>query len=111
LEEATGKSVDCEKMKPEGFDEKLQNAQEYERVVKNPNEDASNVKMGAAEYEKFIGELKSYNKLVGDAVREYAEKECEISFEQISEDAFGKLMSSNDWTMEQVMQLGIIIED
>ena len=101
----------AEKMKPEGFDEKLQNAQEYERVVKNPNEDASNLKMGAAEYEKFISELKSYNKLVGDAVKEYAEKECEISFEPLSEDAFGKLMASNEWTMEQVMQLGIIIQD
>ena len=101
----------AEKMKPKGFDEKLQNAQEYERVVKNSNEDASNIKMGAAEYEKFISELKSYNKLVGDAVREYAEKECEISFEPISEDAFCKLMSSNDWTMGQVVQLGIIIED
>lgn len=101
----------AEKMKPEGFDEKLQNAQEYERVVKNPNENTSNLKMGAAEYEKFISELNSYNKLVGDAVREYAEKECEISFEPISEDVFCKLMSSNDWTMGQVVQLGIIIED
>lgn len=101
----------AEKLKPDGFDEKIQDAQEYERVAKNPNEDASNLKMGATEYEKFISELKSYNKLVGDAVREYAEKECEISFEPLSEDAFGKLMASNEWTMEQVMQLGIIIED
>lgn len=101
----------AEKLKPEGFDEKLQNAQEYERVTRDSQNDASKLKMGAAEYEKFISELKSYNKLVGDAVKEYAEKECEISFEPLSEDAFGKLMASNDWTMEQVVQLGIIIGD
>lgn len=101
----------AEKLKPEGFDERLQNAQEYERVTRDPKEDATKIKMGAAEYDKFIGELKSYNKLVGDAVKEYAEKECKISFEPLSEDAFGKLMSSNDWNLEQVMQLGIIIED
>ena len=99
----------AEKMKPEGFDEKLQNAQEYERIVKNPNEDASNLKMGAAEYEKFISELKSYNKLVCDAVKEYSEKECNLSFEPISEDAFGKLMASNEWTMEQATTLGSLI--
>ena len=99
----------AEKFKPDGFDEKLQNAQEYERVSKTPNEDASNIKIGAAEYEKFISELKSYNKLVSDAVKEYAENECEISFEPLSEDAFGKLMASNEWTMEQVTTLGSLI--
>lgn len=99
----------AEKFKPEGFDEKLQDAREYERVSQTPNEDASNLKMGAAEYEKFISELKSYNKLVGDAVKEYSEKECNLSFEPISEDAFGKLMASNEWTMEQVTTLGSLI--
>ena len=99
----------AEKFKPEGFDEKLQNAQEYERVTRDPQNDTSKLKMGAAEYDKFIGELKSYNKLVGDAVKEYSEKECNLSFEPISEDAFGKLMASNEWTMEQVTTLGSLI--
>ena len=72
-------------------------------------DDTSKLKMGAAEYDKFIGELKSYNKLVGDAVKEYSEKECNLSFEPISEDAFGKLMASNEWTMEQVTTLGSLI--
>ena len=99
----------AEKMKPDGFDENLQNAQEYERVTKDANADASKLKMGAAKYSKFIGELQKYNRLVGDAVKEYAKKEVEIEIELLSEESFGKLMSSNDWTMEQTVEIGMLI--
>lgn len=101
----------AEKMKPERFDENLENAQEYEKAMKDANVDASSLKMGAAEYNKFISELKAYNELVGKTIEEYANKKVKVEFEPLSEDAFGKLMASNDWTMEQVIQLGIIIGD
>ena len=99
----------AEKMKPDGFDEKLHDAQEYERVTKDANADASNLKMGVAEYNAFINTLKSYNKLVTDAVKDFADKEVSVSFEPLSEDAFGKLMASNDWTMEQTVEIGMLI--
>ena len=99
----------ADKMKPDGFDEKLHDAQEYERVTKDASADASNLKMGAAEYNAFINTLKSYNKLVTDAVKDFADKEVSVSFEPLSEDAFGKLMASNDWTMEQTVEIGMLI--
>lgn len=101
----------AEKLKPEGFDEKLENAQEYERVSKNADADTTSLKMGAAEYDVFIKELQDYNKLVGKAVKEYADKEVKVEFEPLSDDAFGKLMASNDWNFDQVMKLGSLITD
>jgi hypothetical protein len=98
-----------EKMKPEGFDENLRKAQEYERVTKDANADASKLEMGAAEYSEFIKELQKYNKIVGDAIKEFADKEVELEFEKLTEDAFGKLMASNEWTMEQAMEIGMLI--
>ena len=101
----------AEKFKPEGFDENLRKAQEFERVTKDKDADTSKLKMGAAEHDAFIkGDWTKYNKLVADAVDEYAKKENKITIEPISEEAFGKLMSSNDWTFGQVDVLDIIIE-
>jgi hypothetical protein len=99
----------AEKLKPEGFDENLRKAQEYERVAKDKEAGASKLEMGAAEYGEFIKKLKEMNKLVADALKEFANKEVDIDFEPISEDAFTKLMASNDWTMEQAVMIGELI--
>lgn len=99
----------AEKLKPEGFDDDLRKAQEYERVTKDKDADASKLEMGAAEYGEFIKNLKEMNKLVADALKEFANKEVDIDFEPISEDAFTKLMASNDWTMEQAVMIGELI--
>lgn len=99
----------AEKLKPEGFDDDLRKAQEYERVTKNKETDASKLEMGAAEYGEFIKKLKEMNKLVADALKEFANKKVDIDFEPISEDAFTKLMASNDWTMEQAVMIGELI--
>lgn len=99
----------AEKMKPEGFDEKYQKAQEYERVMRDKGADASKPEMGAAEYSKFVTEVQSYNRLVADAVKEYAEKEVELEFEPLPDETFEKLMVSNEWTLEQALELGMLI--
>lgn len=99
----------AEKLKPtDDFGERLQKAQEYERMLQ-ANEDMSKSPMGAAEYNAFLKEFQDYNKLVSDAVKEFADKEVELVFEGVSEDAFGKLMASNEWTMEQVIEIGTLI--
>jgi hypothetical protein len=99
----------AEKMKPgDDFDDRLQKAQEFERL-RNTNGDMSKAPMGAAEYQEFITEFKNYQKLVNDAVKEFADKEVEIEFEPVSEEVFGKLMSSNDWTVDQTTTLGDFI--
>lgn len=100
----------ADKMKPtEDFADRLQKAQEYEWKVKDPNLDASTLPMGAAEYHEFVKELQRYNKLVNDSVKEFADKEVELEFEPLSEDAFGQLMASNEWTMEQTVELGMLV--
>lgn len=102
----------AEKMKPsDDFTERLQKAQEYEQMVRKPDFDAQKLPMGAAEYDEFIKELRKYNKLVDDAVREFADKEVELDFDPVSEDAFGKLMASNQWTMAQAVELGEMITE
>ena len=99
----------AEKFKPsEDFAEKLQKAQEFGRM-RNANEDMSKSPMGAAEYDEFLKVFQEYNKLVTNAVKEFAEKEVEIEFEPLSDAAFGKLMSSNDWTVEQAVEIGSLI--
>ena len=99
----------AEKFKPsDDFADRLQKAQEYERML-HANADMVNSPMGAAEYGAFVDEFQRYNQLVTNAVKEYADKEVEISFDGLSEDAFGKLMASNEWTMEQVIEIGTLI--
>ena len=99
-----------QKMKPtEDFDEQLQKAQQYEVEIRKPDCDASKLPIGAAEYGQFLDEFKSYQKLVNDTIKEFAEKEVSLEFDPVSEDAFGKLMASNDWTLDQVATLGEII--
>ncbi len=104
----------AEKLKPEiegGFDETLAKAQEYEALVRE-NGDMTKSPIGAAEYNAFIEEFKKYNELVGKAIEEFANKEVKLSFEPLSEEAFGKLMTSNpDWKMAQVMLLDGIINE
>ena len=100
----------AEKFKPsEDFNERLQKAQEYERMVKDASADMTKLPMGAAQYNEFVKEFQKYNKLVSDAVKEFADKEVEVEFEKLSEDAFGKLMTSNEWTVEQTMEIGMLI--
>lgn len=98
----------AEKMKPtEDFDERLSKAQQYERAQQQQKPTDSIMRM--EDYENFIKDFKEYQKLINDAVKEFADTEVEVEFDTISEDAFGKLMSSNEWTIEQVMLVGDII--
>ena len=101
----------AEKMKPKDkdFDETLQKAQEYERIIRDPKADTKKLPMGAAEYDAFIEQFKKYNKLVEEAVKDFANKEVSVEIDAISDDTFGKLMSSNEWTMGQAVALSEII--
>lgn len=99
----------AEKFKPtEDFAERLQKAQEFERK-RNAGEDMTDAPMGAAEYGEFIKEFQKYNKTVADAVKEFADKEVEVEFDVLTEEAFGKLMASNEWEVSQVIEIGQII--
>lgn len=102
----------AEKMKPsEDFDEKLRKAQEYERITRQPDFDAQKLPMCVAEYNEFLDKFNAYNRLVNDAVKDFADKEVELEIEPLTDDSFGKLMASNEWTMEQAVVLGDIITE
>lgn len=95
-----------EKMKPtDDFQNKLQKARDYEDSVK----EGKTAEMTKEEYDNFLKEFVSYNNTVQKAIRELLDKEVEIEFSPLSEDAFGKLLSSNDWNLEQTNILGEFI--
>ena len=98
----------ADKMKPyEDFDQKLQKAQEYERL-KNDKKPTIDV-MSTADYDEFIADFKQYKNIVDKAVKEFADKEVEVEFDAISEEAFSKLITSNEWTFGQVTLIGDFI--
>lgn len=97
----------AEKLKPENLDTQLEKARDYEAKKQNGDDD---LPMTDAEYQAFIREVWTpFNTLVAKAVREFADKEVEIDFEPLSEDAFGKLMASNDWTIQKADVIGNLI--
>lgn len=98
----------AEKMKPyKDFDQKLEKAQEFERLTqkKEPTIDV----MTKAEYDTFIKDFEAYKKMIDKAVKEFAEKVVKVEFEPLSEEAFTKMIESNDWTIGQVTVLGDFI--
>lgn len=103
------KNSAIEKLKPEGFDERAQAANEFQQAQQSNNIDASKLKMGPEEFNAFVLEANNYNKLVDDAVKEYAEAEVEIDIEPLTEDAFGKLMASNELTLGKAVMLADIV--
>ena len=98
----------AEKLKPENFDAQLEKAKEFEE--KKEKGDTEKLPMTDNEYQKFIREVyHPFNNLVQKAVNDESEKEVELEYEPLTEEAFGKLMASNDWKIQQVMTLGNLI--
>lgn len=91
----------------EDYKENLQKAQLYEQMKK---EGKDNLPMSDEEYLEFLKVFKEYMVLLDKALKEELDKENDIEIPTISEDAFGKLMASNDWSFGQVEALDFIIE-
>ena len=101
----------AEKLKPEvkgGYDEMLMKAQEFVRMQET-KEDMAKAPMTQKEFDEFNKQYVDYQKLLIEALKEFSEKDVEIEFEPLADEAFGKLMASKDWTMEQVISLSEII--
>ena len=84
-----------EKMKPEGYDERLRKAIAFERKEET--------EMTLEEYHKFLKELNEYNQLVGKAVDELGNEVMTLETAALTEEALEHLFDNNDWTTEQVM--------
>ena len=96
-------------MPTEDFEERRVKAQQYQAMLGDKQADMTQAPMTPTEFWKFIEESNGYNKLLADALNDFGKKEVKVSFEPISEEAFGKLMTSNDWTFEFALKLGEII--
>ena len=96
-----------ENLIPSDFMARLSKAQEYE-ALKGQGEE--NLPITDIEYIKVLKEIKSYNNLIAKALKEIGEKEVTITFEPITEKAFGELMSSNDWSLKEVELIDFIVQ-
>ena len=81
-----------EKLKPENFEE----MQESAKNMKDLSEEDK------AKLNAFFSD---YQKKIESCIEEETKKEVETVFEKLSEDAFGKLVSSNDFTVNDIMAL------
>lgn len=98
------------KLKDDDFDKMTERAQAW-------NKDNQGKKVGELT-QKQIDELNAintyfaeYNKRVETCLKEEAEKEVELTFDKLSEEAFGKLVASNDWTCGQIMALSDVVAE
>lgn len=96
------------KLKADDHDKMTEKAQAW-------NKDNQGKKVGELTQEQ-IDELNTintyfakYNKRVETCLKEEAEKEVELTFDKLSDEAFGKLVASNDWTCGQILSLSDFI--
>jgi hypothetical protein len=98
----------AEKLKPEGFDQKAMKWNETRDKSSAGIKD--DLPMSQAEFIDFLYHvINPYNENVNSALEELKGKEVELEFNALTEDAFVKLMSSNEWNMEQVAMVGDIV--
>lgn len=92
---------------PEDFTDNLRKAQAYEQ---QRAAGAKELPMTEKDYKAFIVEFQKYNKLLTDALQEQKDKEHEIEYEPLTEDALGLLVVSNNWSLSKSSVLDWLVE-
>jgi arsenate reductase-like glutaredoxin family protein len=106
FEEASKDASD--KLKPEGIEAMFEKAREYEQKIKAGK--ADKLPLTEEEYQTWMRDVwLPYLNLVNKATAPIAKTEVDIEFEPLSEEAFGKLMASNDWMIKQADMVGELI--
>ena len=90
----------------EDFPQRLQVALQYQSIKDAGREDFP---ISQEEFNRTAAEWNSYNGLLNKALKEIAEKTVTIEIEPVTEEAFGRLMASNDWSFAQAGVLEFII--
>lgn len=92
------------KLQPEDFEEMNKKAQEWNgKHAGAKSSDLSDEER--VEFEKINEYFKEYSEKVEKCLKEEAEKEVEVDITPLSEEAFGKLVASNDWACKDIMEL------
>lgn len=87
-----------EKLKPEGYDEQLRLARQYERESRDG---AKSSAMTLAEYNSFCTATEDYNRAVADAMQSEDKATVELDFEPLAAPLVEELMDVNGWTVGQ----------
>lgn len=87
-----------ERLKPENFDAMQKKASQWQ-------EEGENTTLTMEERRQLNLYFSEYNKKVEECVKEESEKEHELGYERLSEEAFGKFMASNDWDVRTALML------
>ena len=90
----------------EDFPQRLQVALQYQSIKDAGGEDFP---ISQEEFNRTAADWNSYNGLLNKALKEIAEKTVAIEIEPVTEEAFGRLMASNDWSFAQAGALEFII--
>lgn len=87
-----------EKLKSENFEDMQKKAQQWQKE----GEKTTISEDERREINTFFNE---YYKKLEDCLREESEKVHELEYEKLSEDAFGKLVSSNDFKVDDIIKI------
>ena len=92
-----------EKLKGDNHEDMLKRVEEW-RTKHNDTKPADFTAAELKELNEINTYFNDYNKKVEDCVKEEADKEVSPEYVRLSEDAFGRLLTSNDdWDVEKMM--------
>ena len=92
------------RLKPENYDDILKKAQQWQTEGENTTlseEERKGINLFFAEYTAKVNEC----------IREESEKEREVEYAMLNEEAFGKLVASNDWTLGQIDAVSEVVAE
>ena len=97
----------------ENVDKKLQkeNHEEIIEKAKKWNSEGENTTLTNDEKAEINKYLIEFQKEKNECIKEEVEKEHEIEFTKINENAFEKLVDSNDWSVNQILLLESLIKE
>lgn len=87
-----------ERLKPEGFDEMVKKAEQWQK-------DGENTTLTATERAGINQFFADYQMEVDKCLKEETEKEHDLEFAKLSEDEFTQFADSNDFTAGQMIEL------
>lgn len=87
-----------ERLKPEGWDGMQRKARQWQ-------EEGDKTALSVEERREINRYFTDYNDRVEECVREEAEREPELDYGRLSEDAFGRFIASNDFDVKTVLEL------
>lgn len=92
-----------EKLKGDNHEDMLKRVEEW-RTKHNDTKPADFTAAELKELNEINAYFNDYNKKVEECVKEEADKEVSSEYVRLSEDAFGRLLTSNDdWDVEKMM--------